>query len=245
MSHGTIIPDLASGAKEGWTISGGILTAGGIFTPPGIIWGFTTREAGDFGDPSAGAHLAAKYGKKNLKLLKQVHGDRIVATSTEESFPEGDGWLGLPGGDSLIGIKTADCLPILFWSKDGLISGAVHAGWRGAVKGIHLRFLELSGADPRTLYAVLGPAIGRCCYEVGPDVADLAGHDERWLIPGKPGKFMFDLKAYVKEGLQTRGMLPENIHDCGLCTMCRQDLFYSFRADPSSGRAVAFLGLKS
>lgn len=242
MSHASIIPDPPGGSTTGWTVADGVLTAEGFFTPPGLFWGFTTREAGDFKNSGTGLLLAARYGVKRLKLLNQVHGTGIVESAAEEPLPEGDGWLGLPDEGALLGIKAADCLPVLFWSADGLTAGAVHAGWRGAVAGIARRFVDLSGADPASLYAVFGPAIGACCYEVGMDVAERAGQDARWLQSTGPGKFHFDLKAYVKAELEASGMKPGNMLDCGMCTMCRRDLFHSHRAEPGGGRSVAFLG---
>lgn len=227
--------------KHKWSMDEGVLSAPDFPVPRGLVWGFTARDAGDISDPEARAALVGRYGAPGLRILKQVHGTRIVRSDDHEDKPEADGWLGVQGEKRLLAVKSADCLPVLFWSRDGRTFGSAHAGWRGAVAGIARAFVEKCGADPRSLTAVLGPAIGPCCYEVGTDVADRAGRDDRWLRERGNGHFLFDLPAYVSADLMEAGVPGENIVGCGMCTMCGGP-FYSHRADGTEKRQIGFVG---
>ena len=83
-------------------------------------------------------------------------------------------------------MRTADCVPILISSGDGRIVAAVHAGWRGTVSGIVRaaigKMLEEFGTRPAHIHAAIGPGIGKCCYEVGPEVAAQFGATGRAKI---------------------------------------------------------------
>ena len=129
-------------------------------------------------------------------------------------------------------VFVADCVPVLIADPEKRAVAAVHSGWRGTRRGIcknAVRELEKRyGSAPRALIAAVGPCIGPCCYEVGGDVYEEFG-DPRFFTP-RGDKYMLDLPAAVKDGLVGAGLLPENVHVSGECTMCRSDIYFSHRA---------------
>ena len=190
-----------------------------------------------------------------LTVAGQVHSGHAVvieghdigrgARGREDAIPGADGMVtDVPGAVLLI--LTADCLPVLLFDPQGRV-GAFHAGWRGALAGIARNTVGLMvgrwGSKPPDLIAVLGPAIRRCCFEVGPEVAgrfSMASRAcERQTVIPREGRIFVDLPAFVKNELIRVGLAEENIIDVGLCTSCLSDLFYSYRRD---GRLVGSQG---
>ena len=164
-------------------------------------------------------------------------------------------WEGTPEGDAavargprlLLGIETADCLPILIVDPRRLTVAAVHAGWRGTARGVAARTVEAlvaGGSDPEDLRAALGPCIGPCCYEVGEELREAFGPaGAAFLRPGPRGRPHLDLRAASLEQLVAAGLRPARIHHVGDCTACRADLYYSYRRDgPGVGRMINFVG---
>ena len=187
-----------------------------------LLWGFSTRHS----DPSL---LPAR-------TLSQVHGCTIWEAC--DTLREGDGhWTREPG--RRIGVRVADCVPIIL---AGLIDGkpwvaALHAGWRGAVKGI-LRhgvrqFTDLGGKC-QDLYFAFGPCIQPCHFEVGPEVIEAAKSDAAWrdglAIFGPKGKHHLDLHGLLRAQAMDMGLDPLKDGSIKLCTICERSLFYSYRA---------------
>ena len=125
---------------------------------------------------------------------------------------------------------SADCVPILLYASDIEAIGAVHAGWRGSEAQIVKRCVEKMaelGAAAGNIFAAIGPCIGRCCYEVSDDVA--LKFDECFYDYKGGGKYMLDLSAVNRSLLMKCGVPDENISLSGVCTKCRNDLFFSHR----------------
>lgn len=149
----------------------------------------------------------------------------------------------------IVGIRTADCVPILLADPSTGAVAAIHAGWRGTAEGITaaaVRSLVAEwGIDPRNLRAAIGPSIGSCCYEVGPEVAQRFGGliGTRALHP-----VHLDLPAINEMQLRAAGV--SNIWKSGACTFCATCAtpgegyrFHSFRRDrEAAGRMVSFIG---
>ena len=219
-----------------------------LFSPllaavPGLLHGFGTRHAGDFAEPEATELLRASFRARRLLLLRQVHGTAVAPPTESDERPEADAWAGIPDRGVLLGILTADCLPVLLYHPPSGALGLAHAGWRGAVAGVAERTLKALAAPAEEVRAALGPCIGPCCYQVGPDVADAVGETPRltgW--PARPDRFRFDLRGFVRDRLLAQGLSPDGIEASPLCTACRPDLFFSFRRDGSTGRLCSFLG---
>ena len=161
----------------------------------------------------------------------QVHGSdlREWAGPPEPGGPDGfsrpgawlprvDGHLTQARGVGLL-VLVADCLPVALAGRRRV--AMLHCGWRGLAAGIVERALSRFEEPPA---AAIGPGIGRCCYEVGPEVL-AAFSDMSGVADGR----MLDLRAVVRRKLEAGGV--EEISDVGLCTSCRADLFFSHRRD--------------
>ncbi|HEX4232072.1 MAG TPA: peptidoglycan editing factor PgeF [Bryobacteraceae bacterium] len=180
--------------------------------------------------------------------LRQVHSNRVLdAAGLTGRCCEGDGLIGDMAGKS-VGVRTADCVPILLLDTGHRGVAAVHAGWRGTADGILLRALDTMrmhwGTQVDSVHAAIGPAIQACCYEVGPEVAArFVPLFPEW--PPEPGRHKVNLPAANRRHLLSAGIRPDRIYDCGLCTYCRADLFFSYRRDPQDpGRMLSAIGLR-
>jgi len=214
---------------------------------PGLAHAFSGRDvAADAGGRSRFL-LAAGLEAGRTVELRQVHGSTVVRAATAAPGADADGALWLRGdpADPAPAVRTADCVPLLLASRDGRASAAIHAGWRGVAAGIVGRALaELArvavGAD--RIVAALGPAIGPCCYEVGDEVAEAVGAacgGSAGLLDGR----RLDLRAALGRQLEQAGVPPSSIHASGLCTRCREDLFFSHRRDgAAAGRMLSTIG---
>ena len=171
---------------------------------------------------------------------KQIHSDIVLgADEGRGCLGEGDALISSIAGQR-IGIRTADCVPLLLADPDRPVVAAVHAGWRGTVAEIAVktvrRMHEDFGSDPGRIYAAIGPAIGECCFEVGAEVAE---QFERWF-PNSKNLTHVNLAETNYRQLLESGLLPEHIDDQRLCTACDAERFHSFRRDrEQSGRMVA------
>jgi YfiH family protein len=116
-------------------------------------------------------------------------------------------------------VLVADCLPVALATHDQV--AMLHCGWRGLAGGIVERAAERFDAPPA---ALIGPGIGGCCYEVGPEVLDAFGD-----LDGVADDRMLDLRAVARRKLGAAGV--EHVRDVDLCTSCRPDLFFSHRRD--------------
>jgi YfiH family protein len=154
----------------------------------------------------------------------------------------------------LAGVKTADCVPILIGDPETGSFAAVHAGWRGTFAGIALSTLERLAkeysAQPESFRVAIGPAAAACCYEVGSEVIN--GFKERFpgagdlFTPTGDGHARIDLLKANRDQLIAAGVDAAHIHTAALCTMCRTDLFFSYRREKQMhgkvGRLMAVIG---
>ena len=171
--------------------------------------------------------VLARAGVEAAGFAHQVHGTDVI--EWDEPPPEGFGAAGTAltqadgHGTSVVGlgllVLVADCLPVAL-AAPGRVA-MLHCGWRGLAGGIVERALASFGEPPA---AALGPCIGRCCYEVGPEVLD-AFADLDGVADGR----MLDLRAVAEAKLRAAGV--ERVEHVDLCTSCRPDLFFSHRRD--------------
>ena len=176
----------------------------------------------------------------SLTTLKQIHSATCVfAAGRNGNLGQGDALLeDAPG--AVVAVKTADCIPILLVDARHRAVAAVHAGWRGTVARIAQRAVasmaEHFGTEPSDLATAIGPGIGRCCYEVGPEVAQHFG---------EPGRAHIDLVDANRKQLIGAGLAPARIYTADLCTMCSPDEFHSYRRDrEQAGRMYSFVGIE-
>jgi len=191
------------------------------------------------------ARVAAQLEDCDPAVLKQAHGDALALRRREpgegsgQASPTADGQTTREAAIALV-IQSADCLPVLLGDTRSAAVGAAHAGWRGTALGVVSRLVERMaiehGCDPARLVALLGPAIGPCCYEVGEDVASIfrrrfPAHQGFLRIAEEAGggRMRLDLTG-ANAFLLARSGVPEGrIIRSGLCTVCRMDLFPSYR----------------
>ena len=194
----------------------------------------------------------------NPVTVAQVHGDRIMVI--HETFRaegrrgplEYDGII-TAGRGIAVGIKTADCVPLLFADPVRGVVGAIHAGWRGTALGIAAKavdiFIRSFSSAPENILVAIGPAIGRCCYEVDAPVFhafDNTDTQRYAFASGKgKGKWMLDLIAANRLQAQEAGIPPQNVFAADLCTSCRRDSFFSHRGEGgNTGRQISFIMLR-
>lgn len=175
--------------------------------------------------------------------LKQVHSDIVfVAAEKTGCLGEGDALVSATPGQK-VGIRTADCVPVLLADPDRQVVAAVHAGWRGTVAGIVggtvAQMRQQFGCEPSSIRAAIGPSIGKCCFEVGPEVS----RQFHAYTDGVQELTHLDLAMANFRQLQEAGLRPDYVDASGLCTMC--DIrFHSFRRDKAlAGRMVAAIGI--
>lgn len=189
----------------------------------------------------------------DLRTLTQVHGNEILFVTSDPSknnSTEADG-LSTQCDGILLGIATADCVPVLLVAPQKKVVAALHAGWRGTLKGITARALTLLsstwGVDPSEVWMACGPAIGPCCYEVGREVGEQLY--ERWgmNIPAtwqpKGEKGQLDLRLFnLLQGEQC-GVPRTQMQLVGTCTFCDATLFTSYRREgTAAGRQLSVIG---
>ena len=189
-------------------------------------------------------------------LLRQVHGAQVAvaAKGNDVSGPRPEADVAVTDDPSIaIGVRVADCAPILIADRRQHVVGAAHAGWRGtvhraavaAVRGMHERF----GSRTDDLVAAIGPCLGACCGEVGPDVVAAfreAGHSAeslaRWFTSGHGDRFQLDLSRANHDQLAETGVPPSQIHVSGLCTKSFPNVFHSYRVRRErAGRMVGMI----
>jgi YfiH family protein len=211
----------------------------------GVVHGFLERA--ESGSGSWRVALAAIGIDVPLVTPRQVHGARVVRVHRPELPGEADALVTSTRGLA-VGVVTADCAPILLRAPGGVTVAAVHAGWRGAAAGVveaGVRALsEASGSRPDAIEAVIGPAIGPCCYQVGREVRDAfeartgEATAPAWAPDGE--RFRLDLRAAVRGLLVASGVSA--VATVGPCTSCSTGL-HSYRRDgAAAGRQLSFIG---
>jgi YfiH family protein len=190
-----------------------------------------------------------------LAGLYQVHGARCVivdADSDPDARPEADALATRTPG-LLLGIVTADCVPVLFADAEAGVVGAAHAGWKGALAGVTdatLTTMEGLGARREHIAAAIGPCIGRASYEVDDAFAARFADDdpanERFFAAGRPGHALFDIAAYVAARLAAAGV--GRIAIGGQDTYALADDYFSYRrachrGENGYGRQLSVIGV--
>jgi YfiH family protein len=224
---------------------------------PGLVHGISTREleagrapAGPDEDLPALAPLLDRLGWRGDPPVRprQVHGAAVIrAEEVTEERPEADAAVTGRAG-VMLSVRVADCLPLILAPRGGGAVAVVHAGWRGLAAGVLERGVEellaVAGGDPRELVAAVGPGIGRCCFEVGPEVVEaVAPSGATAARPGPRGRPMLDLRAVAVERLLALGLPPEAVDGEAPCTACGGALLHSYRRDgEKAGRLVAVAG---
>lgn len=198
----------------------------------GVIAGFHSRIY----DQSKREEFLRELGlfPENLVMVKQVHGSTIVvAERPDPSLLEmpADGLITKVPGLAL-GIRTADCVPIYFWDPVQRVAGIVHGGWKGIKDGILNQMLKTfekkCGTKMGDLRVAIGPSIRKCCYEVG---KEFLGFFPGFYRGKDAARGKLDLVGVIRSRLLKRGIPESHIHDSGLCTVCENKKFFSYRME--------------
>ncbi|MDE0262481.1 MAG: peptidoglycan editing factor PgeF [Bryobacterales bacterium] len=229
-----------------WPDELGVLRVSGWTDWDWLIHGFSTRSTGDFLDWPSDDEICKRFGAAmtGTAMPKQVHSGRCVRADRA--------WSGArPEADAvctnrpciLVGVRTADCLPILLVDPSRRAVAAVHAGWRGAVARVLPGAIESMaseyGCKPGDIEAAMGPGIGPCCFEVGEEVA---GQFSEEFIDRDGPKPHVDLVGIL--GAQLRQAGVDRFATAGHCTSCDLDRYFSHRAEHGeTGRMLALVGL--
>ena len=262
-----------------WVIHGFSTSQGGVSTLNGrkvLNLGFTEWDARENVQKNRKLFQSALDANQlALVSLKQFHSDVVCDfSSAPNELCSADASISNTP-NLLLGIQTADCVPILLLDSKKRAVAAIHAGWRGTLqriveKTIGRMKMEFK-TDPGDLLAAIGPAIGGCCYEVGTEVAaafhsqfanapewfdELRTGDEpnplQWLNQFPPGhqpppkNVRLDLRKANRAQLLAAGLNSQNIFVSDLCTACRPDLLFSYRKQGSeSGRMMSVIGIRA
>lgn len=188
-------------------------------------------------------------------LLSQVHGARVERVGAggpschhRRNHAEADA-LATGAKGVVLGVLTADCLPVIMAVPGAGVVAVAHAGWRGTLAGVVQESVRelcaIAGAEPRDILAAIGPAIGRCCLQVGREVHE--AFLERWgaaqtrRILEKSDPWRLDLQTANLLQLREAGVRSSSVATVQLCTSCRKDLFFSYRRDGRTGRMLTFV----
>ena len=218
----------------------------------GLIHGFSRRLPTALKTKAASIGAALGAPGSSFHTLTQVHGNTIIhiGRGRMANALEADGML-TTEQNVLLGIKTADCVPILLVAPHQRGVGALHAGWRGTKEVISLRAVEICAEQwdvaPTQLWVALGPSIGGCCYQVGCDIGEPLferwgdGQRTTWNRQGEKG--YLDLRAINRMQLIRAGVPNKQIQCVGSCTFCHPDEFTSYRREGSqAGRQLSVIG---
>ena len=192
-----------------------------------------------------------------LVTVRQVHSPDVVTVTApiaEDERPEADAMVTRTPG-LILGILTADCVPVLFADREAGVIGAAHAGWKGAISGVTDRTIaamEMLGATRAGIACAIGPCIGRTSYEVTLDFAERFERDDadnaRFFSAGRAGHCQFDIAAYVASRLQAAGIGRISLLDED--TYSQADRFFSYRRschaqEGDYGRQISMIALPS
>ena len=250
---GILYFDVPEIARLDWVRHAFLTRIGGISPPPFESLNLG-RDSGDSSEDHLSANrnrVASSFGfdAHRLLLLHQVHQDSILVLKGPlgqlPSTLDYDAVI-TDAPDRFLGIKTADCLPILIVDRARRVVAAVHAGRQGTALRIARKVLRRMSSEfgslPGDLLVAVGPAIGSCCYEI--DEAVFLPEWEPFSSSRGKGKWMLDLPGINAAQLKAEGVREEQIFRIELCTRCRPDLFFSYRGEGRTGRQLSFIGIK-
>ncbi len=205
-------------------------------------------------DPRERYFALENLGYSPIFTLYQDHGDEIVCLRKPYAHPGLDALIeNQPHGDALItdqpglwiGVKTADCVPILLWDETAGVVAAVHAGWRGTAKNIAGKTARVMREDfsATRIHAAIGPCICAHCFETGEDVPDAMPPEAfDYVTMTAPGRFMVDLPGINAALLRQAGVLAVIMPEA--CTSCDHETYWSHRKHGQDrGLQVSLIGI--
>jgi hypothetical protein len=190
-----------------------------------------------------------------LARVYQIHSPDVVTVAgadSQDDPPKGDAMV-TDRPDILLGIVTADCVPVLFVDRQAGVIGAAHAGWKGAITGVTdntIAVMEALGANRSRIACAIGPCIAQKSYEVDEGFyrrfTNEDAANERFFADGKPNHYQFDIEGYVAARLAGAGI--GRVECLGEDTYSQPDRFFSYRrschlGERGYGRQISLIGL--
>lgn len=224
---------------------------------PNVDCFFTTRE---FTLTPANREDLTEEANKNRELLeknsntkittaKQIHSDNIQIIDNKKHYYEDTDALISNIPNSLLLMNFADCVPIILYSEEDNTGAIIHAGWRGTEKEITSKTIKKMtkelNINPKNITALIGPSIGKCCFETNKEVFDklIRNKNENKFYEQRGQKYYIDLKLINNTQLINSGVV--NIDICDYCTCCMSDIFFSYRKENGiTARHSAILKIK-
>ncbi|MBC8069923.1 MAG: laccase domain-containing protein [Deltaproteobacteria bacterium] len=227
---------------------------------PGLVHGFTDREGGVSQGRYATLDMASKWGDdpeavaenrrrvaeasgfevSQLVLARQVHGVTSLHAHAVHEGSEADAVWCAADDRKVVGVLTADCVPILLADREGTVALAIHSGWRGTAADIVAAAIGGLPVAPDRLLAAIGPCIEQAAFEVGPEVA---ARFDRALVDDRGERPHLDLVEAVRRQLVAAGVATAAIERVGGCTHAHSDRWFSYRRDGAGiGQMLAFAG---
>ncbi len=201
---------------------------------------------------------ALNVGDRPRYMTRQVHSDVVyfvgnTQSNGKDNFVSDTDGLITDRTDLVLMTYYADCVPLFFYDPVNHVGGVVHSGWKGTSKLIGKRAVESLtekfGTKPEDIIAGIGPCASKCCYEIDKQVTDAfgwMGSDlNQYLTPTEQGRYLIDLKGINRMILESAGIRAEAIEISEYCTMCNNDLLYSYRNEkPRQGLMSAIFALQ-
>lgn len=225
-----------------------------IYTVKNMTIGFSTAENG------LNFNKFLPEGKESLENLKnwfnvhevvflnQVHGAQIHCLEVGKQITDSDGdGIVTNNKKSLIGVFTADCVPVIIVDEAIGVMAAIHSGWKGTLNNIVLNgvkaMVETYGSKPENMKAFIGPHNKVCCYEVSEELIELFKQCEIFKDEKINEGRNLNLQRCVEIELIKAGIIQENIIAVNLCTYCsdKTKLFSYRKKDESKGRLFSFV----
>ncbi|MCY9223298.1 peptidoglycan editing factor PgeF [Bacillus licheniformis] len=188
------------------------------------------------------------------RIHKVTDGDRASGAFRYDTALKATDGLYTDRPNLFLALCFADCVPVYFYDPVRSLVGIAHAGWKGTALGIAASMVDTwirrEGSNPADIRAVIGPAIGSCCYTVDDHVIDKIRNlplqqEDKAFLTIKEGEYRLELKEVNRQLLVHAGIPNGQIEVSSLCTSCERSLFFSHRRDRGkTGRMMSFIGLK-
>jgi polyphenol oxidase len=223
-----------------------------------IRYGFSVRDDGDMRKHDVVRRYLVQQGldSNNLITAQQIHGTNIqnvIGLDRGKQISHVDGLLYEPddtvSSSVILGVLTADCVPVLLHDPVKGIIAVVHSGWKGTIGGIVPRVIEMfvrRGVDTKTIRCVIGPHIRSCCYWVDSDrAATFITRFGQAVVQQKNKQPYCDLTFAIKKQLEEAGIKDSHIIEEKLCTACNEQQYYSYRKDTKEtfGEMLGFIAI--
>lgn len=197
---------------------------------------------------------------KLVKIQHQIHSNFVEKVDDVQTIHTNIDGIITNEKDISLSLRFADCTPIYLYDPVKNAIGNIHSGWKGTVQKIAkvgvTKMTEEYNCNPKDIIACIGPAIGKCHFEVDEEVKNIFESTfsymnindkiiEKGDIKEGKQKYFIDTNLINKKILEEAGIKPENIIESNICTVCNSDVLHSYRADKEkSGRNTAIMGLK-